>query len=423
MKNCFNGLGWPPRVLPLFFGVIGCLCCAELNAAELSAGPLIHRFPLTLALPGVREEIAGPLFYRQQIGTQNQWALPPLFSYTSDRELDYTEIDFAYPMLSYDRFGPEYRLQFLQLFSFAGGTNQNATDTDRISLFPLFFYQRSTDTNQNYTALWPFYGRVKKRLMRDEIQFVLFPAYVYSKKQDVETYNYLFPVFHLRYGNGLRGWHFWPLIGQETKTLTTKTNLFGDIETVGGHRKFFALWPLIFDQHTEIGATNEQTFKAFLPLFSQQRSPQRDSSTYLWPLFTYTEDRARKYREWDMPWPLVVFARGEGKTASRVWPLFSQASNSNLVSNFYLWPLYKYNAFHDAQLERERTRLLLYLYSDLTEKAPGETNAFRRTDLWPLFTARRERNGNERLQLLAPLEPLVPNNKSIERNYSPLWSI
>src|SRR6185295_16857548 len=45
------------------------------------------------------------------------------------------------------------------------------------------------------------------------------------------------------------------------------------------------------------------------------------------------------------------------------------------------------------------------------------------TDFWPLFTSRRDRNGNTRLQVLAPLEPLLPNSKSIDRNWSPVWSV
>ena len=74
-------------------------------------------------------------------------------------------------------------------------------------------------------------------------------------------------------------------------------------------------------------------------------------------------------------------------------------------------------------LDRERTRILLFLYSDLIERNRTAGTAMERTALWPLFTARRDHNGNERLQLLAPLEPLVPGNTGIERNYSPLWSI
>jgi len=44
-------------------------------------------------------------------------------------------------------------------------------------------------------------------------------------------------------------------------------------------------------------------------------------------------------------------------------------------------------------------------------------------DMLPFFTYHRDFNGNTRLQILAPLEPAVPNNRGIERNWSPLWSI
>jgi hypothetical protein len=40
-----------------------------------------------------------------------------------------------------------------------------------------------------------------------------------------------------------------------------------------------------------------------------------------------------------------------------------------------------------------------------------------------VFTWRADREGRERLQVLAPVEPILPNNKSIERNWSPLWSL
>jgi hypothetical protein len=43
--------------------------------------------------------------------------------------------------------------------------------------------------------------------------------------------------------------------------------------------------------------------------------------------------------------------------------------------------------------------------------------------MWPFFTWHHDFNGNSRLQILAPLEPLVPDNRGIERNWSPLWSL
>ncbi len=46
-----------------------------------------------------------------------------------------------------------------------------------------------------------------------------------------------------------------------------------------------------------------------------------------------------------------------------------------------------------------------------------------RTDLWPLFTRKQDFNGDTRLQILAPLENLLRTTKSIQRNYSPVWSV
>jgi hypothetical protein len=150
----------------------------------------------------------------------------------------------------------------------------------------------------------------------------------------------------------------------------------------------------------------------------------RDTATYLWPFgYTYTEDRERQYREWAFPWPFIDFARGEGKTLNRIWPLFSRGKTPILESDFFLWPLYKYNRLRAEPLDKERTRIFFFLYSDLTERDTSGGTSLHRTDLWPFFTARRDHQGNERLQLLAPLEPLLPSNPGIERNYSPLWSI
>jgi len=403
-----------------------------------SAGPLYQEFPLTLA-PGERTEALGPLLswerqWEPGVGRgpakarttsgESTFALAPLFSRVVDREVDSNSFDFLYPLLTYDRFGEEHRFQFLQVLSWSGGQSQSGLPAKRFTLFPLYFQQRSPEPGRNYTALLPFYGRLQKRLFRDEVKFILYPACVQTRKQDVVTDNYLAPFFHLRHGDGLSGWQFWPLLGHEHKAVTTRTNGFGEAELIGGHDKFFALWPLYFREDLGVGTTNPVTQRALLPLFTWQRSPLRDSATYLFPLgLTLTDDRERRYHEVGAPWPLVVFARGEGKTMNRVWPLFSHARTPTLESDFLLWPLYKSSRIHSAPLERTRARILLFLYSDLTEQNTETGRTAERTDLWPLFTARRDADGSERLQLLAPLEVFLPNNKNIERNYSPLWSL
>lgn len=387
-----------------------------------SFGPLYHQGDLTLGSSRWTEAF-GPLV-RHEENEARILSIAPIFSHYRDPLTEVREIDLLYPLLTYDEFGTQYRFQLLQWFSFSGGHTLQEQQNHRLTLFPFYFQQRSSDSNLNYTAFVPFYGRLKNRLLRDDIHFVLFPLYSKTRKRDVITDNYVYPFFHLRRGDNLKGWQFWPLIGREHKDPTTRTNQFGDSAVGGGHDKNFLLWPFYFDNKLALGTDNPQTHRVLLPFFSVQRSPRRDSATYFWPFgLTITDDREKKYREWDAPWPLVVFARGEGKTANRVWPLFSQVKSPTLQSDFYLWPLYKYNRVTSDPLDRQRIRMLFFLYSDLSEKNTSTGTALDRTDLWPLFTARRDHEGKERLQLLAPLEPLLPNNKSIERNYSRLWSI
>ena len=78
-----------------------CLFAQVVGADSLDAGLLYDDFNLTLA-PGHRTEIAGPAFYFEEKETQKQWALPPLWSDTRDSATDSEEMDFLYPLLTWD---------------------------------------------------------------------------------------------------------------------------------------------------------------------------------------------------------------------------------------------------------------------------------------------------------------------------------
>ena len=419
------------RVSRTLFVLVTALLCggAQLLRAteDPEFGPFYHRFKLTLE-PGHREEAAGPFWYYQESGPPGDrlrlWAVPPLFSYARNDDLDYKQFAFLWKIATWNRYETESRFQLVQWISFNRGNTQRETNVHRFTLFPFYFQQRSPLPERNYTALFPFYGQINDRFFRDEINFVLFPLYGQSRKRDVVTDNYLYPFFHVRRGDGLEGWQFWPLFGTERKEPTWRTNHWGDPVRVPGHEKLFALWPFFHEQRAGIGTTNEAHQSAFLPFYSVLRSPLRDSTSFPWPLgYTHTVDRARKYEEWGAPWPLVVFARGEGKHTDRVWPFYSHAHSSNLTSDWVLWPLYKYNRIHASPLDRERTRILFFLYSDLSVKNTEDGTRRRRIDLWPLFTAKRETDGRSRFQLLSIVEPILPNSTGVERDLSPLWSL
>jgi hypothetical protein len=407
---------------------ICCLGFALFAPASLRAGDWLHAgflyddFQLTLDA-GHRTEILGPLFYSQEKDTESTWALPPLFSDTTDPSIERREIDFAYPVLTYRRYGPEWRLQLGQVFAFAGNSDQEEKQAKRFTLFPFYFRQRSQIPEDNYTAFFPFYGHLKDRLFRDDIRFVMFPFYSETRKADVVTDNYVYPIFSLRHGNGLTGWKIWPFTGHEHKDVTTKTNGFGDVDIVAGHDTRFYTWPFCLEQTAGIGTDNEERSFTVLLAYGKIRSPKRDVSTVIWPFFSHITDREKKYSEWQTPFPIVEFANGEGKTTRRIWPFFSKSHNAYLETGWYLWPVYKYNRVHSDPLDRKRTRILLFLYSDTNQKNTETGTYQRRRDFWPLYTYRHDYNGNTYFQMFAPLEPILPTSKSVDRDYSPVWSV
>lgn len=387
------------------------------------AGPLFDRFQLTLE-PGERTEWFGPLYFEEHKGEVSGWGIPPLLTWTKDLGTESAELDILYPILTYDRFGKETRWQVFQWLNFSGNTTLDDSDKRRFNLFPFYFQQRSKDPTNNYTAFFPIYGDFKNRFFRDEVHFVLLPLYVQSKKRGVTTDNFVYPFFHWRHGAGVRGWQFWPVIGNEHKAVTEVTNHWDETELIPGHEKFFFAWPFFFKERGGIGTTNESRNLVMAPLFTREHAPHRDSIAFPWPLgFRFTEDREKSYREWDAPWPFVVFARGKGKHTDRVWPLFSRSRTPTAETQFYLWPLYRGSSVNAPPYARRYHRVLFYGFTDLKERNLDTGEHLHRQSLWPLFTYRRDFQGKERLQVLAPLEPFLPTSRSIERDYSPVWSV
>ena len=406
------------RLLVALLAMLALPCQADY---PFSLGPLYDRFP-TIATPGYRTEALGPFFYSETHPDQTTWAIPPLMAHTHDWGTDSEEFDFLYPLFTVDRFGLDYRWQFLQVFSIAGGEHEPGAEARRITIFPIYFQQRSAISNENYTAVFPFYGHLQKRLFRDKIFFVMFPIYGRTWKRDMVTDNYLYPLFEVRHGDRLFGWQFWPFIGREHKDVTTRTNGFGDISIVEGYDDRFLLWPFLLRRDEGIGTDNQKITRASLPFFSYERSPGRDSTTLLWPLFSRINDRDNQYKEWQVPWPILEFARGKGKYGNRIWPFYGYGYNTNLEGRFVCWPFYTYRHVHGEPFDRERTRILFFLYSNTVEQNT-ETHKFRRRiDFIPFCSDRQEMDGTSRLQIFSPLEPFMPYSKSVQRDYSPLWT-
>jgi len=417
--------GWIHLSL-LFLGLFFLLPCPPARAASLVEQPfgfLYSKVRLTLE-EGYRQEWLGPLVYHHSGELADTWAIPPLYSQSIGVTLDGAERDFLYPLLTWDRYGEEYRFQIFQIFNFAGGRSMQNTNVHRVTFFPFYFQQRSDIPDRNYTALFPIYGTLKNRFFRDESYWVLWPLYIRSKKRDVVTHNVLYPFLHWRHGEELRGGQFWPLYGFEEREPFSFTNHWGDLQLQAGHRKRFVLWPFFTTSQAGLGTTNPVRELGILPLYYHQRSPNRDMTMFPWPLgYAHTVDRENHYTEWAAPWPFVMFARGEGKTLNRVFPLFNLVKRPTESRTHILWPLYMHQHIHDPPLDRKRTRVLFFLYGVTKETNLDAGTTSERRSVLPLFMWYRTHQGKERLQILAFLDPIIPLNKAINRNYSHLWSL
>lgn len=403
------GTGWTARTVAEFPG--------------LRAGPFATEFPLVWE-DGERGEALGTLLSWEVTEDVRKWSIAPLVAYEATPILEHSRVDVLYPLITWRRAGTETRWQLGQIFSFTGSAAQeNPETTRRTTVFPVYFRQRSPEGTNDYLAVFPFYGNLRRRFFRDEIEFVLFPLYSRTVKGPITTRNFIYPFVDVREGPGMHGWQVWPLYGHHQKVPTQVTNVLGDIQVQPGFDTWFALWPLILSSHQGLGTPQPVTHGAVLPFVSWQRSPLRDNTTILWPFFTRTEDRQRSFVEWGAPWPFIGWADGEGKTARRFWPVFGRIRTPNSSRQFWLWPVYNHRRLADTAVERDRWRGLFFVYDDTRLRSPEDGRYRRERGVWPFFIWRRDFEGQQRLQVLAPVETIVRNRAAVQRSYSPLWAV
>lgn len=360
----------------------------------------------------------GPLVASSQsadsaVGTA---ALRPFFHWRKDTRPDRLEWEFLYPLMTYSRVEKDSKFQVLQVLNFRHEGSDPAAREQRLELFPIYASGK-TETGKRYLAVLPFGGWAPNWWFQDEAEFFLFPLYARFVKQGAETRYFPWPILSVTRGEGRSGFRLVPLYGHDVKE--------------GVFEKRFVLWPLFLQQRTGLDGEDPEETLSILPLYVSQRSKSRDSTTVLWPFFSFIQDRERQFEEWQAVWPLIRIARGEGRTVNQVLPFF--ATEQRLVRDqafmrmlrrdnlIVLFPLYIRTRDEFPGSVKVRHRVLWWLYSDQWEE--GGDGSSRRVDAWPFFRYTRDREGAEEFQTLALLEAFLPGNERVERNYSPFWAL
>ena len=355
-------------------------------------------------------DLLGPLVtYRDEPEAKKQeFGLRPLFYHVDDADMDAEEWDGLYPFITYDRFGNESRFQLFQLIAWSNSGREHGVD-HKFTLFPFLFLDHSAQPEKGYHALFPVYGEIKNRLTFDRFSFVLFPIYADARKKDLRTHYVLFPIFSWSQGKDIEGWKFFPLYGWQTKK--------------DAYKKSYILFPFWISQDQTWDVETEKHARASLPFFYHEWTPTRDARTVIWPFFRRVNDRKREYVEWDFPWPLWVIARGKDYNLTHFLPLYGQSQDRDRRGYSFLYPLWKWNVVSQPDGKVETSRFLFYVLADTERTRESTGESARRVDSLPLFQYKRDYDGSINFQSLALLDPVLPSNKSMARNYSPLWTL
>ena len=351
----------------------------------------------------------GPFITSRKSDKTSEFGFRPLFYWTEDRESDSSEFDFIYPFTIYRKNKKDWRIQsFFYLITYESDQKESGFRERQFTLFPIIFAKSAEEKKDSYFALFPIYGRMRNKFLKDEINFYLFPLFLQTKKGDATNYSFLWPIFGYYTGGGQTGFRFWPLFGYRKKE--------------GALDEKFALWPIYTSRERIFYGEKIDTLSVF-PFYFSLDSPQVTQRTYLGPLFSHLVDKKRGVERWDTPWPLVNFTRGK-KRDDRIFPFYANEVNGKDKEGFILWPLYRYNTSTLQDYRRERDTILFFLYSDIREEPIVQGGrSGRRIDVWPLFTYKRDKEGNRSFHFLSILEPFLPGNEGIERNYSSFWRL
>jgi hypothetical protein len=163
--------------------------------------------------------------------------------------------------------------------------------------------------------------------------------------------------------------------------------------------------------------------KIILPLYLRKESRRFTSQTYLWPFFSYAQDRLTGFEQLDLPWPFYRSIKGENLREVRIFPLYGhrvKKGEMKRFSLFYLfYPLFQYEEDMMGGVN-EKTYRILFLSRIRTGEDRQGINKENSLRIWPFFDYEKGETGRTTFSLLY----LFPfKEEGFERNLFPLFRI
>lgn len=292
----------PRTLLPL---ALCALLGAGLLPAQENGWPVFASWPADAAGRPAEFQALGPLYSEHPLEGDQITAFRPFWVEFQDlNRPDYSRTLVLYPLYSEVRDGTWERWRILGLVE---GRRTAVDESGTYRLWPLWFHRDTGDPEKDYRCLLPWGGTVKDFFGRDQIDFVAWPVYVRSERDQGEVrYSVPWPFVQWRTGaDNARGWGFWPV--------------YGDFARDGWYRKRWVLWPFggwELDQRAPGGP--KETLHV-LPFYTHSTEAGRTNTNILWPFGGHTVESAPRpaYEETRWLWPFWVQGRG-GRTLDQL---------------------------------------------------------------------------------------------------------
>ncbi len=378
------------------------------SGAGINLGPLLN--VTTNEQDGTRDLNAlGPLIKFKKTENTTEYGFRPLFYKVADHEKDKTAFDLLYPISTYRRWDKDLKMQLLMYVMYYRSVKQQSGFMEREYIFiPFIFSKKAEEKDDSYFAFFPFYGRVKHKYVKDEINFFMFPFYLQTVKNGMKNTSFIWPFIAVYTGGQQTGGRFWPVYGQRKVGETREDR--------------FVMWPFYMSRERMFYGDKQSTLSVW-PFYYGTDAPGRTQRTFFWPFINKIEDKNRDIKRWDVPWPLITVSN-QSRETKRFFPFYSKSTGRGADRGFFMWPLYRYDTIELDRYKRKRVSVLLFIYKDINNvpiKEGGRDG--RRIDLWPLFSYKRVPGERSYFRLFSPLEMFLANNPPRERNWAPIWRI
>jgi hypothetical protein len=336
------------------------------------------------------------------------FAVRPFYSHTVVEEGQIR--DYLWPLYSRKEFKDEQTTRALIFWFTHKFDSKDETPRDRNWLLPVYFQGRDVN-GKGYFALFPLGGTIKEFLGRDEIMFVLFPAYGKSRINDVKTTSVLWPIYSHTRGEGIERDRVFPIYGKSVLE--------------GKYEKKFVLWPFWTSAEYFYPGDSGKSWILF-PLYGRSKMDHESTYWVLPPFFRFT--KGDKQDRTFCPWPFFQKMKSERHSKFYIWPLWGedQYAAGPTQRDFLLWPLLWSEKTEEARLLKTHRMALPFFYqgsSFLREEGVPEDKLPRVSfywKIWPLMSWQHEGDVSRfRMLEFWPIKDSAP----IERNWAPLWTL